>query len=385
MIGKIFPKSAGSFKGRIRYIFGCTKHDHEISQIATIDSNCISNDPLPALLAGREDDVLEMVREFDQVEILRRMSLDSEKPIKPVFHAMLSLRPSESLTAPQWRTAIRKYLADLGFNENTKYVAVMHRDKDHEHVHIIANRVSLDEGFPMVKDSNERSTNMISVSEIEDLFQLSKAPTPKNTWGISITHAELQASVRDDVLPFKHRMIAKIAGAIEATNSVDGDMFTFTRNLRKQKVYIHLTLNDDAQPKGISFEFDGNHISGRQLKRSRLTWQKLITQEGINYDPETISELQKEIERRDSEEQEKIRIYFYEFSNRRHRLYVRFTAKQIEIFKMIEDILAIIDKIFGGGFKARETTARKYSMEFAVDKRDEFTHAIQDRGPTYSM
>ncbi len=152
MIGKIFPKSAGSFKGRIRYIFGCTKHDHEISQIVTIDSNCISNDPLPALLAGREDDVLEMVREFDQVEILRRMSLDSEKAIKPVFHAMLSLRPGESLTGPQWRMAVRKYLDDLSFNENTKYIAVMHRDKDHEHVHIVANRISLDEGFPMVKD-----------------------------------------------------------------------------------------------------------------------------------------------------------------------------------------------------------------------------------------
>ncbi|WWL45138.1 hypothetical protein V5O39_04085 [Pseudomonas parakoreensis] len=83
----------------------------------------------------------------------------------------------------------------------------------------------------------------------------------------------------------KHKMIAKIAGAIEATNAVDGDMFTFTRLLRKQKVYINLTLNEDGQPKGISFEFDGKYISGRQLKRSRLTWHKLTTQEGIHYDP----------------------------------------------------------------------------------------------------
>ena len=369
MIGKIFPKSAGSFKGRIRYIFGCTKHDHEISQIVTIDSNCISNDPLPALLAGSEDDVLEMVREFDQVEILRRMSLDSEKPIKPVFHAMLSLRPGESLTAPQWRTAVRKYITDLGFNENTKYVAVMHRDKDHEHVHIVANRISLDEGFPMVKDSNERSISMDSVSDLEDMFGLRKAPRPKDTWGVSITHAELQASARDDELPLKHRMIAKIAGAIEATSAVDGDMFTFTRLLRRQKVFINLTLNEEGQPKGISFEFDGKHISGRQLKRSRLTWHKLITQEGINYDPETISELQDEIARRDSEEQERVRIYFYEFSNRSKRLYIRFTAKQIEVFKMIEDILAIIDKIFGGKFKATESQGNRYYLEYVPGKK----------------
>lgn len=369
MIGKIFPKSAGSFKKRIRYIFGCTKHDHEISQIVTIDSNCISTDPLPSLLTGSEDDVLEMVREFDQVEILRRMSIDSDKPIKPVFHAMLSLRPGESLTTAQWRTAVRKYTSDLGFTENHKYVAVMHRDKDHEHVHIVANRISLDEDFPMVKDSNERSTSMDSVSDIEDLFQLKKAPRPSETWGTALTHAQVQASIRDNELPRKHRMIAKIAGAIEQTRLVDGDMFEFVRLLRKQKVYLHLTLDDQGQPKGISYELDGKHISGRQLKRSRLTWNKLITQEGISYDPETIHQLQDEIARRDSEEQERTyRIYYYEFRRRDTRLYIKFTAQQIEVKKMIEAILKLIDLIFGGGFTAKESNVDRYYIEYTPGK-----------------
>ena len=168
MIGKIFPKSSGSFKKRIRYIFGCTKHDHEIDGIMTIDSNCISSDPLPSLLAGSEDAIMEMVREFDQIEILRRMSIDSDRLIKPVFHAMLSLRPGESLTPAQWRTSVRKYLTNLGFDETNQYVAVMHQDKDHQHVHIVANRIRLNDEFSMVKDSNERSTSLDSVSEIED-------------------------------------------------------------------------------------------------------------------------------------------------------------------------------------------------------------------------
>lgn len=313
MIGKIFPKSSGSFKKRIRYIFGCTKHDHEISQILTVDFNCISSDPLPALLAGSEDAIIEIVKEFDQVEILRRMSIDSDRPIKPVFHAMMSLRPGESLTPAQWRTAVRKYMTDLGFTETCKYVAVMHRDKDHEHVHIVANRISLDEGFPIVKDSDERSTSMDSVSEIEDCFGLRKAPRPKETWGIALTHGEVKASNRAGELPHKHRLIAKIAGAIEHTKVIHGDMFDFVGSLRKQKVYIHLTLNDEGQPKGISYEYDGKHISGRQLKRSRLTWQKLINQEGISYDPETICDLQTEIARRDQVEHPKLERpqYFY--------------------------------------------------------------------------
>ena len=369
MIGKIFPKSSGSFKKRIRYIFGCTKHDHEISQIVTIESNCISRDPLPAILAGSEDDVLEMIQEFDQVEILRRMSIDSDKPIKPVFHAMLSLRPGESLTASQWRTAVHKYMADLGFTENSKYVAVMHRDKDHEHIHIVANRISLDEGFPMVKDSNERSTSMDSVSAIEDMFGLRKAPRPSETWGTALTHAQVKASNRDNDLPLKHKMIAKIAGAIEQTRLVDGDMFEFVRLLRKQKVYLHLTLNDAGQPKGISYEFDGKHISGRQLKRSRLTWQKLITQEGISYDPETICELQEEITRRDSEEQERfVRIYFYEFRRRNKSFLIKFTAQQIEVMKIVEAIMKLLELILGGGFTAKESSYDTCYIEYIPGK-----------------
>lgn len=368
MIGKIFPKSSGSFKGRIRYIFGCTKHDHEISGIRTISHNTMSRDPLPAILQGDESDVLEMIREFDQVETLRRFSIDSERVIKPVFHAMLSLRPGESLTTPQWRTAVQKYMSDLGFDETNQFVAVMHQDKDHQHVHIVANRIRLNDDLSIVKDSNERKVSMGSVSEIEDRFSLTKAPRPKDTWGVSITHAELKASTRDNDLPLKHKMIAKIAGAIEATNQAQGDMFTFTRLLRKQKVYIHLTLNDEGQPKGISFEFDGKHISGRQLKRSRLTWHKLTTQEGIHYDPETIRELQDEIARRDSEEQERARIYYYEFvatsRKRRSPIYVKFTARDYEVQKMIQDILELLDAIFDTLFKPQECRLKRRYIEY---------------------
>ena len=350
MIGKIFPKSSGSFKKRIRYIFGCTKHDHEISQILTIDSNCIATDPLPALLAGSECDIMEMIKEFDQVEILRRMSMDSDKPIKPVFHAMMSLRPGESLTPAQWRTAVRKYITDLGFTENSKYIAVMHRDKDHEHVHIVANRIALDEDFRMVKDSDERAASMDSVSEIEDRFGLKKAPRPSATWGIALTHAEVKASNRDGELPHKHRLIAKIAGAIEHTKAIHGDMFDLVVALRKQRVYIHLTLSEQGQPKGISYEYDGKHISGRQLKRSRLTWQKLITQEGISYDSETLSELQVEIAQRDQDEHqrsERLRYFYLRFQAGARRIPIKVKSANWRLDRDTRLILEALEALLG--------------------------------------
>lgn len=373
MIGKIFPKSSGTFKKRIRYVFGCTKHDHEISHIVTIDSNCISPDPLPEIQAGSEADILEMIAEFDQVETLRRMSTDSDKSIKPVFHAMLSLLPGESLTTQQWRKAVRKYMADLGFTENNKYVAVMHRDKDHEHVHIVANRISLDEGFLMIKDSNERIKSMDSASEIENMYDLNKAPRPTETWGVAITHAEMQASVKAGELPHKHKLIAKIASAIEHTNTVQGDMFDFVKLLRHQKVYINLTLDCGGQPKGISYEFDGKHISGRQLKRSRLTWQKLINQEGISYDPQTIRELQGEIARRDSDEHrgaERLRYYYFVFRSGPRRVPIRMQSNNWRLDRDVRKLLEALEVLFGIKllWDRYEAKPNKYFVEFIPGK-----------------
>lgn len=373
MIGKIFPKSSGSFKNRLRYIFGCSKHDHEISLIKTMDSNCMSRDPLPGILSGSEDALKALIQEFDQIEAFRKLSLDSDKPIKPVYHAILSLRPGETLADEQWQIAIRKYLADLGFGETTKYVAVMHRDKDHEHVHIVANRIRFEESLPMVKDSNERLVSLNSVSEIEDMLGLVKAPQPSKTWGTTITHAELRASIKADEMPLKYRLIAKIAGAIEATRDTDGDMFDFVRLLRRQQVYLHLTLSDKGQPQGVAYELNGKVISGRQLKRSRLTWQKLIKQEGIHYDPETISDLQIEIARRDQEERNRVlRVYYYEFIRKNQKLYIRFTAEQIKVIRMIEEILNLLSVIFGGEFTARRCEPVRFFIDYDISKSLDF-------------
>lgn len=359
MIGKIFPKSSGSFKTRIRYILGCSKHDHSISEITTISMNCLSVDPLPGLQLGCEDGVMAMIAEFDQVEAMRRMSIDSEKVIKPVFHAMLSLPPGEHLSVDQWAFAVEKYMRDLGFKDTNKYVSVMHRDTDHEHVHIVANRIHLSEAFRLVSDSNERAISMDSSSEIEDLFDLSMAPRPEETWSIGFSHAEVEAATRGGETPFKARMIAKIAGAIEATHAEGGDMFALVRHLRRQQVYIHLTKYDDGQPKGIAYEFNGRVISGRKLKRSRLTFLKLTTQEGIRYEPETLSELEIEIARRDHYDQNRSAesYLYFRFDSKARSFDVKFKPKsrsQREIEALVEAIQRFLSALLGVSFESRK-------------------------------
>lgn len=388
MIGKIFLKSSGSFENRIKYIFGLSKHDHAISKIETIHSNAACPDPLPRVKEGDDSGVMIMVDEFDSVEKMRKMVVDSDKVIKPVFHAMLSLKPGESLTKSQWQLAVRKYFFDLGFDDSCKYVAVMHQDTDHQHVHIVANRIRLEDNFTVVKDSNERTRTVDSVDQLEDLLSLSKSPKPSETWGIEISHAELKAAEQTGDMPFKHKLLAKVAGAVEKTQDLDGDMFMLVRLLRRQRVYIHLTKDETGQPKGIVYEFDGKKLSGRQLKRSRLTWQKLITQEGINYDPEALPELEKEIERRDEGDTEVtvIRYQHFIFIHRRRKFPIRFRASNEQ--QMTEAILAIIAlllSLFGVKFHAMPGPIGLDYTDYEPGKPLKLPRPINEEEPSPSM
>jgi len=381
MIGKIFPKCSGSFEGRINYIFGLSKHDHAISKITLIDSNSVTPNPLPAIQAGDKSVVEAMVEEFDSVVKMRGMTIDSDKKIKPVFHAMLSLRPGESLTHDQWQQAVRMYMSDLGFVESCKYVAVLHEDTDHQHVHIVANRIRLEDGFKMVKDSEERTKTVDSVSRMEDTFGMVKSPKPSETWGIEISHAEVTAASKTGDIPFKHKMIAKVAGTIEKTRSMDGDMFMFVRLLRRQGVHIQLTMNDNGQPKGIVYELDGKKISGRQLKRSRLTWQKLITQEGIDYDPETISDLETEIARRDEGDTEAVvvRYRYYIFTYGRRKLFIKFKSKEEDVAELIMTIIALLLALFGVKFQASLGKPASWYQEYKLN--EEFKPQEEELSP----
>lgn len=349
MIGKITDKGIGSFRNRIEYIFGLRKHEHALTTIRTIGRNCFSPDPLRHGHDKDKIDVEGMIAEFDSVEKLRNNAIDSDRVIKPVWHAILALPPGEHLDDQQWREAIEMYLSDLGFSDLNKWVAVLHGDTDHEHVHIVANRIRLDEEFSMVKDSNERSRSCDSSSRIEDNFGLSKAPAPSETWGTAISRNALEAAEREGTVPLKHRMIAKIAGAVEACQAQGGDMFLLVQLLRRQRVYVHFTKSQDGQPKGIAYEYNGTIISGRKLKRSRLTFQKLIQQEGISYDPETFPSLEIEAARRDAEREERVRIYYLVIRARNRRsIRLSFQAKkQQELEATIRLIIALLLSLLG--------------------------------------
>lgn len=60
---------------------------------------------------------------------------------QPVCHVSLSASPGEKPTDAQWITAAQTWRREMGFTDQHQYVLIKHTDRDHDHVHLIMNRV----------------------------------------------------------------------------------------------------------------------------------------------------------------------------------------------------------------------------------------------------
>ncbi|MDX1997974.1 MAG: relaxase/mobilization nuclease domain-containing protein, partial [Thermoanaerobaculia bacterium] len=79
------------------------------------------------------------------VDFMESTSQQFKDVDKPVYHLSLSLAPGEHLTPEQWQPVIDKVLGDLGL-QNHQALVVAHRDRGHEHVHVMVNRVNVATG-----------------------------------------------------------------------------------------------------------------------------------------------------------------------------------------------------------------------------------------------
>ena len=62
---------------------------------------------------------------------------------KPVYHFGASLAPDEHLSRQQWGHVADRLLERLGLEEH-QVILALHNDRDHEHIHIVVNRVGPD-------------------------------------------------------------------------------------------------------------------------------------------------------------------------------------------------------------------------------------------------
>jgi hypothetical protein len=112
----------------------------------------------------------ELIQQFNEVRHL------NPKLSKPVLHASLSFAHSDQLSN-QDKIDIGKQMAkDFGF-ENNQYVVIEHGDRQHQHLHIVANRIGYD--AKTVSDSNNYKRIANFCRSIEKKHQLEQVLSPR--------------------------------------------------------------------------------------------------------------------------------------------------------------------------------------------------------------
>lgn len=211
----------------------------------------------------------ELSREFGQT---RKLKPNLEKC---VYHASLSLPQGEALNKQQWGEISQKYMREMGF-EGSQFLSVIHKDTEHQHIHIIASRIRLD--GTVVSDSHDykRSEKVIRGFEIEYGLERVK---PSRDVGISApTRGELRKILKERNPSIKMRLQKIINDATTEKQS----MTSFINKLESEGVGVIANISEKTgHISGISFVLDGELMKGSDLGKS-FTWGKLKNR-GINY------------------------------------------------------------------------------------------------------
>jgi hypothetical protein len=112
----------------------------------------------------------ELIQQFNEVRHL------NPKLAKPVLHITLSLAPGEQLPKDKLMEMCEQCATEMGF-ENNQYVAVHHLDTNHQHIHIVANRVGFDKRT--VSDSNNYQKIAKYCRQMELKYELKQVLNPK--------------------------------------------------------------------------------------------------------------------------------------------------------------------------------------------------------------
>lgn len=290
MIARKFQNDKGSASGRVMYIAGMN-HDHKVEKVIFVGGNVFSSTPE------------ELVDEMNAPSELRKAATGKDTGLCHM-HYMLSLAPGESLNAQQWRDVLYKTMTALGYTEDHKFYGEIHEDTDLQHMHIVANRTSMRD-YKLLSESNDYQVLMNVCREIEQEYGLQVVPMPHETFGVNLTREEVEASQKSGELAWRHKLIARVSTALERTQEKNGNMIDFIKLLKKAQIGVELTTNKSGMPTGISYEFEGESISGRKLKRQIFTWQRLTKQEGLYYEQSMLQEIQRIASTRDAEPTER--------------------------------------------------------------------------------
>jgi len=210
----------------------------------------------------------ELAQEFGAIRKLRP-NLN-----KAVLHVSLSAAIGEHLTEDQWREIGHKYLKGMDL-DNNQFVMTRHTDTDHEHIHIIANRIQFN--GDVTSDSNDYRRQEVIMREIERDYGLQSVAPSADAGRRAPTKGQIELEKRTGEIPAR----TQLQTIIDKATADKPPFLAFVNRLHSAEVSI-LPSGKTGTPQGISFEIHGQAFKGSDLGKS-YAWKQL--QARIDYEP----------------------------------------------------------------------------------------------------
>ena len=195
---------------------------------------------------------------------------------KAVVHVSLSAALGEKLTNEQWQAIGEKYVRGMGF-KNSQYVITRHNDTEHQHIHIIANRVTMAGG--VVSDGKDYARQETLMREIEREYGLQRVEPSKEAMRKAPTKGEIEAAVRTSQPSTRQQLQQICTAAVKDCKS-----FTvYQERLEAAGVEVVPVVQlGGAKLSGLSYRLDGVTMKGSDLGRG-FTGAG-IQKQGISYE-----------------------------------------------------------------------------------------------------
>lgn len=206
---------------------------------------------------------VNMTKEFNLVRQLRpRLS-------KAVYHVSLNLPHTDNLTDKEFVKLGWDFLQGMGFDDN-QYIIYRHIDQEHQHIHIIANRVKF--SGELVNDSKDYERSEHLVRKLEKKYGLTELTEVALGKKSSPTKSELEKAIRTGKPPVRFLLQQKIDEAL--SKSIDVSQFITV--LKEKNISPKFNASKTTgRVTGISFKYQNLIYKGSTLGR-QYSWNNII-------------------------------------------------------------------------------------------------------------
>ena len=230
-------------------------------------------------MAGQ--DMSSLAREFAAVRQLRP---DVEKP---VVHVSLSFDPGRpdrqgdrQLRREELARLAEDYLKRMSYDpDRVQWVAIEHRDRPHQHVHLVVSRVRLD-GTLVRQEWRDFRRNKDVCQELERDYGLRSVDRTCEPLSRAPTRGEDRMLRDRGVLSEKLQLKALIREAAQGTPT----MTEFLTRLQARGVQVRPNVARTGHVSGISYRLERVAVKGSHLGRV-YSWEGLQRTFGVRYDP----------------------------------------------------------------------------------------------------